>query len=78
MITGEQCRAARALLRWSQSDLAERTSISTVTIRNFELGRSVLKESTARLVRFTFQDAGVVFLDPDDEGPGARLAKPVD
>ncbi|WP_420346443.1 hypothetical protein [Pelagibius sp.] len=49
-----------------------------MTIRNFELGRSVLKESTARLVRFTFQEAGVVFLDPDDEGPGARLAKPVD
>ena len=28
MLSPEQCRAARALLNWTQADLAERVSIS--------------------------------------------------
>ncbi|NEH46127.1 helix-turn-helix domain-containing protein [Rhizobium leguminosarum] len=47
------CRAARALLDWTQRDLAERTSMSAVSIRAFEKGgdmrESNLSASNAHL-----------------------------
>lgn len=78
MITPEQCRAARALLDWTQKDLAGRSKISDLTIRNFERHNTTLKQSTAKLLRLVFEAEGVVLLDPNGGGPGARLAKPVD
>ncbi|MEO1240819.1 MAG: helix-turn-helix transcriptional regulator [Pseudomonadota bacterium] len=78
MITPEQCRAARALLDWTQKDLAERANISNQTVRNFEHRTSQLKDSTAKLLRMIFEAEGVVLLDPNGGGPGARLAKPVE
>lgn len=76
-ITRGQCRAARALLFWSQGTLARRTGISAVTIRTFERGRNSIKPSTARLLRLTFEAAGVGFLDAGDGcGAGVCLAKP--
>lgn len=74
MLTPEQCRAARAILDWTQVDLAQRTKISDVTIRGFELEHSSLKDSTAQLLRLTFEAAGIEFLDSNGSGPGARLA----
>lgn len=38
-ITSEQIRAARALLRLEQAELAERARVSVVTIRRLERGR---------------------------------------
>lgn len=64
MIKPAQCRAARALLDWTQADLASRTAISAVSIRAFERGGD-MRESNLRLLRLTFEAAGVVF-----EGPG--------
>ncbi len=77
MITPEQCRAARALLGWSQKELSKRTKISDVTIRKFELRKTHLKESTAQHFRLVFERSGVVFIDENGGGPGARLEKPV-
>jgi transcriptional regulator with XRE-family HTH domain len=37
-ISSEQCRAARALLDWSQQDLACRAKVPHKTIADFELG----------------------------------------
>ena len=78
MITPEQCRAARALLNWTQKNLADRSEVSDLTIRNFERRKSALKASTAKLLRMIFEAEGVVLIDPNGGGPGARLAKPVD
>lgn len=36
MITSEQVRAARAYMRWKQSDLAKRTGLSLETIKRIE------------------------------------------
>jgi len=77
MITPEQCRAARALLSWSQRELAEKTKISDVTIGKFELKKTHLKESTAQHFRLVFEANGVVFIDENGGGPGVRLEKPV-
>lgn len=76
-LTGPQCRAARALLLWSQSDLARRAAISDVTVRTFERGHNSIKPSTVRLLRLTFMDAGLDFLDGDDDGRvGVCFARP--
>ena len=77
MITPEQCRAARALLDWTQLDLANEAKISDFTVRNFERRNATLKESTAQLLRMIFEANGVVFIDENGGGPGARLEKPV-
>ncbi|WP_084396553.1 helix-turn-helix domain-containing protein [Henriciella aquimarina] len=77
MITPEQCRAARALLDWTQLHLANEAKVSDFTIRNFERGRTALKASTAQLVRMIFEANGLVFIDENGGGPGVRLEKPV-
>lgn len=54
MLKPPQCRAARALLDWTQAELAERAAISAVSIRAFEKGGE-MRESNLRLVRLTFE-----------------------
>ena len=77
MITPEQCRAARALLDWTQMDLGSRANISNQTVRNFEHRTSQLKDSTAKLLRLIFEAEGVRFIGDGeaslDGGPGVRL-----
>ena len=73
MITPAQCRAARALLEWTQENLARETKISVVTIGKFEKRRARLKDSTALLFRLAFERAGVKFIEADGGGPGVRL-----
>lgn len=73
MITPEQCRAARGLLDWSQAQLAGRSGVGCSTIRSFENGRHALIRSNNTQLRLAFEVAGVVFLAPDEDGPGVRL-----
>ncbi len=76
ILTRQQCRGARAMLGWSQADLAARTRISAVTIRTFERGHNSVKESTARVLRFVLEEAGIVFVDATEGiGPGVCLAR---
>lgn len=74
MLTPSQCRAARALLDWTQKDLAAHASISAVSIRAFEKGGE-MRESNQKLLRLTFEAAGVIFIAENGEGPGVRLRK---
>jgi transcriptional regulator with XRE-family HTH domain len=73
----EQCRAARGLVGWTQTDLAERAGVSRSTIRDFECGRHALHRATeAQLVR-ALDAAGVDLIGPcEAEGPGVRLKRP--
>ena len=73
-ISPEQCRAARALLDWTQEDLAERAEVSRSTIREFERGHHALNKASAAMVVAAVQAAGVLLLSGDGMGPGARLA----
>lgn len=76
LITAEQCRAARALLGWSQTDLNKAAGVAPQTIVGFERGARTPYERTLRDVRSTFEAAGIVFIDRDEEGgPGVRLAE---
>ncbi|MBK1671420.1 transcriptional regulator [Rhodovibrio sodomensis] len=69
----EQCRAARAILGWSQSDLAEASLVGRRTLANFENGTSALNERTKRDIQLALERAGIVFIDPNGGGPGVRL-----
>ncbi len=79
MITAEQIRAARALLRWSAQDLADRSGIGFRTIQRFESESGVPGSRSKNLmtIRKVLEDAGVVFIDQNGGGPGVRLRDPL-
>ena len=73
-LTPEQCRAARALLDWTQDDLATQAEVSRSTVRGFETGRHGPQRATAAAIRRALEAGGVTFLDADAQGgPGLRL-----
>lgn len=77
MLSSEQVRAARMLLRWEQRDLAERSGISLPTIKRLEAkpGSISAYDSTLSAIRAALEAAGVIFIDQNGEGPGVRLRK---
>ncbi len=74
-ITPEQCRAARALLAWSQDDLSVKARVSKTTLALFELGQRDPYARTLTALRKSFERAGVVFIAGNGGGPGVRLKK---
>jgi transcriptional regulator with XRE-family HTH domain len=75
MITASQCRAARALLDWSQQDLAKQARVGIVTVRQLESGFHEPRSATLQVVRQALERAGVEFIDANGGGPGVRLKK---
>ncbi len=75
-ITPEQCRAARALLGWSQSDLEKSSGVARKTLADFEGGKKTRPYGrTLEAISKTLEEAGVVFVDPNWLGDGVRLRK---
>jgi transcriptional regulator with XRE-family HTH domain len=72
----EQLRAARGLLGWSQSALAQRAGLSLPTVKRVESGTGprVSDEAQNKLQR-ALESAGVAFIDENGGGPGVRLRK---
>lgn len=75
-ITPAQSRAARGLLDWSQTDLAERANLGQSTIRDFEAGRRVPTVNNLAAIRRACEEAGVEFIEQNGGGPGVRLSSP--
>ena len=77
LATVAQIRAARALIGWSQSELASRAGLSLPTVKRVEgdFGPHVSEKSRAKLKR-ALQSAGVEFIDDNGGGVGVRLRKP--
>jgi transcriptional regulator with XRE-family HTH domain len=71
-MTPAQCRAARHLLKWSQGDLAARTSVSAPTIWNFEHEKCEPKRGTFVAIGAALEEAGIEFLS-ESAVPGVRL-----
>ena len=84
LVTPSQIRGARALLDWSQQQLAEAAGMSLSTIRDYEKERRGWRDdengSTDQVmgglgvIRRTLENKGVRFLSSEgDYGPGVRM-----
>jgi predicted transcriptional regulator len=72
-----QIKAARALLSWSQEQLAKAAGVSTPTIKRLEARDGPMggRTNTAAKIRTALEDAGVRFIDENGGGLGVRLKK---
>jgi transcriptional regulator with XRE-family HTH domain len=77
LITSEQIRAARALLRWEQRDLADASKVSLPSIKRLETtpGPLAAQARTVEALRSALEAAGVEFISENGGGPGVRLRK---
>ena len=73
-----QIKAARALLGWSQDDLAAAAEISLPTIKRLEASDGPLggRSETGDKITHALQTAGVEFIEENGGGAGVRLKKP--
>ena len=77
MITSEQIRAARALLRWSAEELAKASGVGHSTIRRIEAADGVPAATAKNLlaIQRALETAGVLFIPENGGGPGVRLRR---
>ena len=79
MITGEQVRAARSMLRMNQKQFAELAHITVGAVQRFERTRGPLIAdiTIVEVVRAALESAGIEFIDSGAYtgigGPGLRL-----
>jgi transcriptional regulator with XRE-family HTH domain len=62
MLESRQIRAARALLNWSEEDLASATGIHLSSIKDVESNLSIPCQTTLLSIQDTFEKAGIEFL----------------
>jgi len=77
LATTRQVKAARALLGWSQEDLARYSSVSEPTIARLETreGKIAGRPNTAKKIKDALEKGGVEFIEENGGGPGVRLRK---
>jgi transcriptional regulator with XRE-family HTH domain len=74
MISPEQCRMARAALRWSAQELAQRANVGRVTVQRLESGKVEPVPAIAAAIRQALERAGVEF----HPNGSVRLREPAD
>ncbi len=74
MISPSQSRAARGLIGWSQTALAEAAGMSLPTVKRFET-QTGAKVSTDAIdaIQAALESAGIMFIASNGNGPGVRL-----
>ncbi len=72
MLEGIQVRMGRAAVGWSVRELARNAGVTPNTISRIENGGDALASTMERL-QTALEDAGVIFIDADEKGPGVRL-----
>lgn len=73
VMTPAQCRAARALLDWTQPRLATAANLGLSTVVDFEKDRRAVSDDSLAAIRTALEAAGVLFIDQNGNGPGVRL-----
>ena len=72
ILSPAQCRAARALLNWSQEELVLKSKITKKTVADFERGATSPRPQTLAQIIAAFEAAGIEFVYGGS--PGARIA----
>ena len=77
MITSDQIRAARSLLRWTGKELAEKSGVGFSTLMRLEteIGVPNAQAKTLEALRRALEEAGIEFIGSPDDAPGVRLRK---
>ena len=77
MITSDQIRAARSLLRWTGKELAEKSGVGFSTLMRLEVEEGVpnAQAKTLESLRKAFEEAGVEFIGTPDSQAGVRWKK---
>ena len=77
-ITVEQIRAARAALKWTAGELAEKAGIAPRTMQTIESKTGVpeVRKSTILAIVQILSSAGIEFIGTPDDRPGIRVGKP--
>lgn len=73
MITGSQCRAARALVEISRQLLATLSGIDEDTIARFERKLETPAEKAIGTLQTTLEKAGAIFIPEGERGLGVQL-----
>ena len=76
IITSDQVRAAKALLRWSGEELALKSGVSLSSIRRVEAADSIPEAQnlkTLLAIKAALEEGGVDFIGTPDDRPGVRL-----
>lgn len=76
MITARQIRAARALLGWSQQQLADKAIVSLNAVTRLERGEVDTRMSTLMAVQKALTNEGIEFISAGEKGEGVRLLDP--
>jgi transcriptional regulator with XRE-family HTH domain len=81
-MTSEQLRAARALLRWEQKDLAEAADVPLQTVKRLEIkpGALTAYQRTVDSLQTALEAGGIEFIfegagSEEGGGAGVRFAK---
>lgn len=74
MITSDQIRAARAMLKWTGKDLAEKSGVGFSTLMRLETSNGVPAShaKTIEAIRVAFEKAGIEFTGSPESGAGVR------
>ena len=77
MLPPAQSRAARALIGWSQTDLANASRVSISTIRDYETEKRQPIANNLAAIRAALEAAGIQFVEPgiDPLGSGVVLRR---
>ncbi len=69
------CRAARALLDWTQPQLAEAAELGLSTVVDYERSRRAVSPEAIQAISRALEKAGVEFIPENGGGAGVRLKK---
>jgi transcriptional regulator with XRE-family HTH domain len=71
-MNSQQCRAGRALLKWSQTQLAEAAGVGLSTVNDFEIDKREPRSDNLAAIVTAFEKAGVIF-ESDGKHVGVKL-----
>jgi len=74
LITSDQIRAARSLIKWTGKELAAASGVAFSTLMRLETGDGVPSAQVKTLdsIQKAFEKAGIEFIGSPEEGAGVR------